>query len=75
MRDSHFAMLSKFINDASMQKRLICTDDIKKAIEKGQLLANQNKKFMNGKRIKNPISMILKLLTLFDKKKHLKKYF
>lgn len=57
MRDAHFSMLAKFITDASMQKRLICTDDIKKAIENGQLLANQNR-LRDGNRVKDPKSMI-----------------
>ena len=56
MRDAHFSMLSKFIHDASMQKRLISTNDIKNAIENGQLLANQNR-LHDGKRKKTPRSM------------------
>lgn len=55
MRDAHFSMVTKFINDASMQKKLICTNDVVKAIENGQLLANENRSH-DSNRIKNPRS-------------------
>ena len=63
-RDAHFSQLAKFINDASMQRALISTEDLVKAIENGQKLANQNR-LLDGNRTKVPRSM-RSLLIWFD---------
>lgn len=42
-RDAHFSNLSRFVHAESLVKRLVSSQDIVDAIQKRQLIANQNK--------------------------------
>ncbi len=59
-RDTHFSCITKFIQQESLRKQLISTEDIVNAINNGQLKSNENRKlkskFLNLKRILNFIS-------------------
>lgn len=48
-RDAHFSVVSKFVQQASLKKRLICSADVVEAIVEGQKLANQNR-LLEGER-------------------------
>ena len=41
-RDAHFSNISRFVRDYSLKTRLTCSDDIVKAINEGQMQANEN---------------------------------
>ena len=51
-RDAHFSMVSKFVKQESLKKRLISSKDVVNAIKNGQKLANENR-CLNGVRRKN----------------------
>ena len=48
-RDAHFSMVSRFIEQESLQRRLICSEDVANAIVKGQKQANENRSLQRKK--------------------------